>query len=124
MITGIDIVFLHVKDSAKMIEWYKEKLGLDISFVSEDGSWTEFRFPENRSATRFAIEYIKDNSSEVEKQSIMVSFRVDDISKCIANLESKKIEFYGTPIIREEGSSLFATIKDPEGNWIQISQRK
>jgi len=124
MIIGIDIIFLHVKDSVKMSQWYKEMLELDVSFVTEDLTWTEFGFPGHPPATRFAIEHTRDSSSEVEQQPIMVSFRVEDIFKATTQLESKGVEFCGNPKIREEGISYFTTFRDPEGNWIQISQRK
>jgi hypothetical protein len=47
---------------------------------------------------------------------------VDDILKTMAKFESKGIKFYGNPKVCEEGVSYFATSKDPEDNWIQISQ--
>jgi extradiol dioxygenase family protein len=124
VITGIDIVFLHTKDSVKMSQWYKEKLGIDISFVADDKKWIEFRLPEHHPSTRFAIEHIGTLSSKVEQQPIMVSFRVDDIHKTIEEFESMGVEFHGFPKIREEGVSYYSTIRDPDGNWIQISQRK
>jgi predicted enzyme related to lactoylglutathione lyase len=63
------------------------------------------------------------NSSEVEQQPLMLSFRVVDIKTTVKDLKKKGVEFYGTPMIKKEGFSLFATLQDPAGNWIQLSQR-
>ncbi len=124
MIMGIDVVFLHVKDSELMADWYQNILGVNIGFKTEDLSWQEFELASSRPPTRFAIELVGPSVSEVEKQHIMVSFRVEDVARSVEELEAKGITFYGDPKIMNEGPSLFATLRDPEGNWIQLSQRK
>ena len=124
MIDGINVVFIHVKDPVKLANWYKEILELEIGFSTPDLHWQEFTLPENRSPTRFALDSIGDDPSEVEKQSIMISFKVSDIVQAVWRLESKGIEFYGKEKIIDAGSTLFATFRDIEENWIQISQRK
>lgn len=122
MIIGIDVVFVHARASAKMVEWYRDKLGIELGY--SDSDWSEFVFDLGRPPTRFAIEAVGDDSSEAETQRIMISFRVTDVKEAVDTLEKKGIQFYGTPKIRDEGPSLFATLRDPEGNWIQLSQRK
>ena len=123
MILGIDVVFLHVKDPDKLSQWYKNILELELGFITPDKHWQEFNLPE-RNFTRFAIDYVSDQASIVEKQKIMVSFKVLDIHSCVEKLESKGIEFFGDPKINDVGPTLVATFQDIEGNWLQISQRK
>jgi extradiol dioxygenase family protein len=123
MITGVDVVFIHVKDPVKMKQWYSEILELEAGFFTPDLHWQEFNFPEKIS-TRFALDSVSEDPSEVEKQKIMISFKVDDLESYVMKLETKGIKFYGSPKIRDVGPTLFATIKDIEGNWIQFSQRK
>ena len=122
MILGIDVVYLHAFKAKDLSDWYSEILGLELKFNSSDNSWQEYRFRENP-PTRFAIESVGMNPSEVEKQNIMISFRVDDVKTMVRNLEEKGIEFLGSPKIKKEGFSIFATLQDPGGNWIQLSQR-
>ena len=122
MILGIDVVYLHVFDSETLGRWYSEVLGLELKFKTPDHSWQEFNFEGNPS-TRFAVEAISMPISRVEKQSIMISFRVDDIEASVRELEKKGIKFFGTPKIKKEGFSRFATLQDPAGNWLQLSQR-
>jgi hypothetical protein len=122
MITGIDIVFLHITNKST-VDWYKEFLNLEAGYQTDDGVWTEFALSEDRPPTRFALEYSDATASPVEKQSIMISFRVHSIHEVVETLEHRGVEFFGNPKIMQEGPSLFATLQDPEGNWIQVSQR-
>ena len=79
MILGIDVVFIHAKEPTKLSKWYSDILEIDIGFQTPDLSWQEFNFSERRAPTRFAIDYGGENPSEVEKQPIMISFKVDNI---------------------------------------------
>ena len=123
MITGVDVVFIHVKDPVKMKQWYSEILELETDFSSPDLHWHEFSFPENN-PSRFALDSIRESPSEVEQQNIIISFKVNDLESFVEKLDKKGIKFYGSQKILDAGPTLFATIKDIEGNWIQFSQRK
>ena len=124
MILGIDVVFIHVRNPEKMRQWYSDVLGLEIGFQADDSTWKEFILPQKDLATRFAHDHPEPSPSTIEKQPIMVSFRVDDISSAVTQLQRKGVDFYGEHKIRDVGPSLAATFQDPEGNWIQISQPK
>lgn len=62
----------------------------------------------------------------IEKQAVMISFQVADIRQAVALLQERKIRFAETPdgVIFDAGPSLVATFQDPDGNWMQLSQRK
>ena len=122
MILGIDVVYLHVFDSETLGKWYSEVLGLELKFKTPDHSWQEYDLSKSP-PTRFAVEAISMPISKVEKQSIMISFRVDDVEVSVQDLEKKGVRFFGDPKIKREGFSLFATFQDPAGNWLQLSQR-
>ena len=124
MIIGIDVVFLHVKDPDMMSNWYQEKLGLEISFSGLDKSWQEFSFDDTRPPTRFALDYGGPNPSPVEQQPIIISFKVEDIEIAVNKLVKKDVEFVGKSKIFDVGPTLVATFKEPEGNYLQLSQRK
>jgi predicted enzyme related to lactoylglutathione lyase len=117
MIQGIDVVFLHSPDK-DLAQWYAEVLGLKVHL--SDGPWTEFK---TGRVARFAVEHT-DSPYEVENQSIMISFRVDDISQAVESLAGRGVNFYPskeTTIFRA-GNSMVATFQDPVGNWVQLSQ--
>ena len=123
VIQGIDVIYFHARNAEKMGKWYHKILGLTIKFKTSDHSWQEFDF-DNSPPTRLAIEATQLlDTSAVEKQSIMISFRVNDVDEAVSTLEKRGVKFFGTPKIKEEGVSRFATLQDPEGNWIQLSQR-
>ena len=124
MILGIDVSFIHVKDPEKMAKWYEEKLGLKMQHKTSDLGWQEFAFPEKHTQTRFALDYGGPNPSEVESQPIIISFKVADIESAVKSLEEKGVEFYDKNKISDVGPTLVATFSDPEGNWLQLSQRK
>ena len=120
MITGIDVVFLHTSDE-ELARWYAEVLGLEVAL--QDSGWTEFI---TRSPARFAVEHLPVSSSPVEKQPIMISFRVNDIHQAVKILTARGVRFYPSPesTIFEVGPSLVATFQDPADTWLQLSQPK
>ncbi|MBE0526990.1 MAG: VOC family protein [Candidatus Thorarchaeota archaeon] len=122
MILGIDVVYLHVFDSETLGIWYSEVLGLGLKFKTFNHGWQEYDFGKSP-PTRFAIEAIGMPISKVEKQPIMISFRVDDVKAAVIDLEKKGVIFFSKPKIQKEGFSLFVTLQDPAGNWLQLSQR-
>ncbi|MBK5114498.1 MAG: VOC family protein [Candidatus Heimdallarchaeota archaeon] len=124
MIIGVDVVFIHVKNPEKMAEWYQEKLGLEIDHKTPDLGWQEFKMGDERPITRFALDYGGTNPSQVEQQPIVISFKVSNIKSAVEQLEQKGIEFFGEEKISDVGPTLVATFKDPEGNFLQLSQRK
>ena len=124
MIDGIDVVFVHVKDPILMSQWYYDTLGLQIGLQTPDLSWQEFLFKSDRPPKRFAFDHPGPKPSEVERQRFMVSFIVSDIHNSLKELEAKGVRFFGNLQIQDAGPSLFAAFQDPEGNWLQISQRK
>lgn len=124
MILGIDVIFLHVKNPEMMAKWYQEKLELTLGFKTPNLDWQEFNLPENRPTTRFALDYGDTNPSKVESQPIIISFKVAEIESAVKTLQERGVEFYGENIIHDVGPTLVATFSDPEGNWLQLSQRK
>ncbi|NHJ33001.1 MAG: hypothetical protein FK732_09065 [Asgard group archaeon] len=124
MIIGVDVVFIHVKNPEKMAKWYQEKLGLKINHKTADLGWQEFKMKADHPSTRFALDYGGPNPSQVEQQPIVISFKVLNIKTAIEQLEKKGIEFLGENKIQDVGPTLVATFKDPEENYLQLSQRK
>lgn len=122
MIKGIDVVFIHVKDP-KLAKWYMEALDLEISFQTDDLHWQEFNIPSSVNKTWFALDF-PSNTDGPNQQSTMISFSVDDIKSGVQVLEKNGVSFVSDPIIMDVGFSLVTTFMDPEGNSIQLSQRK
>jgi predicted enzyme related to lactoylglutathione lyase len=120
LILGIDVVFLHSPHS-ELGDWYQEKLGLKPGY--DDAHWQEFTMSQG---SRFGLDFTGYPRSVIEKQAVMVSFKVADIHQAIDQLNKKGVSFAETPqgVIFDVGPALVATFQDPDGNWMQLSQRK
>ena len=120
LIQGIDVVFLH-SPHPQLREWYTTALGLTPGYG--DQHWQEFIMPRG---SRFALDFTGYPRSVVEKQAVMISFAVADIHQAVTFLQEKDVHFASTSdgIIFDAGPTLVATFQDPDGNWMQLSQRK
>jgi catechol 2,3-dioxygenase-like lactoylglutathione lyase family enzyme len=120
MIKGIDVVFVHTPHK-ELGDWYAEVLGFEKGYG--DDHWQEYRVEEG---SRFAIDFTSFPRSVVEKQAMMISFKVNDIRGAVAELASRGVRFYPSQekAVFDVGPALVATFQDPDGNWMQLSQRK
>jgi predicted enzyme related to lactoylglutathione lyase len=123
MIKGISVAYIHTPNK-QLADWYEKTLGFKKSYGDE--SWQAFETSQDSS--KFALDFISYPSSTVQKQSIMISFAVDDIHAAVEELAKKGVRFYPdndkSKTIFDVGPSLVATFEDPDGNFMQISQQK
>lgn len=122
MIKGIHTTYIHTPNK-ELANWYEENLGLKKGYG--DDHWQAFDTAEG---STFALDFIGYPSSTVQKQSVMISFEVEDIELAVEELSKKKVRFYPDndkeKTIFDVGPALVATCEDPDGNFFQISQRK
>jgi len=120
MIKGIDVVYIH-SPHRELEGWYAEVLGLKMGYG--DGHWQEF---EMEAGSRFAVDLTSFPRSIVEKQAVMISFRVDDIKAAVESFSANGVQFYPSKeeSVFDVGPALVATFQDPDGNWLQLSQTK
>lgn len=79
IIQGVDVIYLHAKNGEQTGKWYEEVLGLKVKFKTSDSSWQEFDL-DACSPARFAIESsLPSNTSQVEQQSIIISFLISKL---------------------------------------------
>ena len=117
---GLDVVFVHVR-KPETLAWYRDVLGLNVVF--DDGHWAELGQSSN---VRFAIDRVSPPISDVERQAILVSFRVESVAEAVEELQARGVRFFerGSSVIQDVGPTLVASFQDPEGNWLQLSQSK
>jgi predicted enzyme related to lactoylglutathione lyase len=122
MIKGIDVAYIHTPNK-QLADWYEQTLGLKKGYG--DSGWQSFNMG---NGSRFGMDFVTYPSSTVQKQPIMISFAVDDIHAAVEELAKKGVRFYPdndkTKTIFDVGPSLVATIEDPDGNFVQLSQAK
>ena len=122
MVKGLAVAYIHTPNK-ELADWYEKTLGIKKGYG--DSHWQEFQM---QSGSRFALDFISYPSSTVQKQSIMLSFEVEDINKAVEELALKNVRFYPDnnkeKTIFDVGPALVATFEDPDGNFVQISQQK
>lgn len=122
MIKGIDLAYIHTPNK-QLADWYEQTLGLKKGYG--DSGWQSFNMD---SGSRFGLDFVSFPSSTVQKQPVMISFTVENIHAAVEELAKKGVRFYPdnnkSKTIFDAGPSLVATIEDPDGNYIQLSQTK
>jgi catechol 2,3-dioxygenase-like lactoylglutathione lyase family enzyme len=115
-VKGIDVVYYHVPDMPAAERWYKDVLGLPVGQAFP--GWSELLLEGD---VRFALDAPEGEPSEMEAApNAVVSFRVDDLDVALAHMRAQGVEVYGE--IMDFGPTRVATIRDPFGNFIQLSQ--
>jgi hypothetical protein len=122
MIKGIQVTYIHTPNR-ELAEWYEKTLGLEKGYG--DSHWQSFKM---KDGSGFALDFIGYPSSTVQKQSIVISFEVEDIHHAVQELSKKGVRFWPDndleKTIFDVGPTLVATFEDPDGNFVQLSQLK
>lgn len=123
-VKGIGGVFIYANDVKALADWYALHLGLRFEcYTPEKCYGLEFCYYDasdlsKRTHTVFSIMASK-TVLPAERREFMVNYRVDDLEKFLAQLQSQ-----GVAIEKREDFDygLFAWIADPEGNRIELYQ--
>jgi predicted enzyme related to lactoylglutathione lyase len=109
----IDHVYYWTQDMDRAVKFYREVLGLEL--LRRDGSnWAMFDAGPVRLALHGAIE-----GRPIETGGATAVFAVDDLDASRAALEERGVEFE-EHVGEVEGYARFATLRDPDGNRVQI----
>ncbi|MEM9749357.1 MAG: VOC family protein [Pseudomonadota bacterium] len=107
--TGIGGFFFRASDGEKLLRWYAEHLGVDMS----GGAWMQQAGP------TVVAPFERDADYFPTDRQWMINFRVDSLDKMIAQLQAAGVDV----TTNEEWNSevgRFARIHDPEGNPIEL----
>jgi len=116
-VTGIGGIFIKAKDPAKLGEWYKTHLGIDVQ------SWggTAFRWAdENGNPLKGTTVWSVSDGSHFAPSSYMINYRVADLHGLVKVLREEECQVLDN--IDESEFGLFAWVIDPEGNKIELWQ--
>lgn len=121
----INLAVLFVTDLDRAKAFYRDTLGLQVTFEDQDSAFFEL---EGASLMLLSIAGAQDllSSAAVAAQrpagatSQLVSF-VDDVDAVYAGLAAKGVEFVREPIDRAWGMRT-AHFKDPDGNIWELAQ--
>jgi predicted enzyme related to lactoylglutathione lyase len=120
-VTGIGGIFFKSKNKERLLEWYKESLGINIE--TWGGAIFNWRDIENPEIKKHSVFGVFDDSTDYFDPSFspfMINFKVDDLKSVVEQL---KKENQNVTDIEKHPEGLFAWIIDPDGNKIELWQQ-
>jgi glyoxylase I family protein len=119
-VLGIGGLFFRSDDPGALGRWYRDNLGINLTpsshemqpWHTEAGVTVFAPFPHKTATDYFGS----------EAQMWMVNFRVRDLDKMAAQLQSRGVTVKIDPVNYPHGR--FARLRDPEGNPVELWQPK
>ena len=112
MIQGISNVWMPVQDIDRAVDFYQNKLGLDI--VKQDGSWAEFE----QDGLRIGLNGREPQGARIGGGPV-ITFKPDEgLESAMDEFSSQGVDFAAG--ISEHPWGRVATFKDSEGNDLQL----
>jgi catechol 2,3-dioxygenase-like lactoylglutathione lyase family enzyme len=112
MITQLGNVTVVVKDLNRSLKFFRDKLGLTLSFYDKKHDWV--CFDAGRVAFSLTVPWNKKSKKLVGVRT-GVSFYVDDVEKTYRAFKRKKVKFTLRPR-KERWGGILANFEDPDGN--------
>ena len=119
-ITGIGGVFFKAKDPKALAAWYRDVLGMPLQ--PWGGAALRYDAPGHPPAAAWSAFPASSNDFSPSTSDFMINYAVDDMEALVARLKAK-----GVAIIKrrdEDPYGRFAWILDPEGNKVELWERK
>jgi predicted enzyme related to lactoylglutathione lyase len=118
LLMNIKYVCLYVSDFDRAIAFYRDGLGLDVTY-EEDG-FAQF----NTEGAILTVERGGEKSErpkDYHKNGILLQFEVEDLEKTVGTLKSRNVKF--TQDITEMEFGHVAMIVDPDGNQLMLLEQ-
>jgi predicted enzyme related to lactoylglutathione lyase len=120
-VTGLGGVFFKVRDKARLIEWYRDRLGLDVqSWGGTVFPWRDAEAPEKRGHTAWSLFDAGSKYFDPSTSPFMINYRVENLDALLAALKAEGVEVDEKTQESEFGK--FGWVMDPEGNRIELWQ--
>jgi lactoylglutathione lyase len=120
MFQQVDYIMIIVSDMKRSVEFYRDKLGLQLKFESPE--WTEFI----TGATTLALHGGGERSERLhgKKRSgtCSIGFNVENVDQAYEQLKARGIQFVMPPQAREGERIKLAVALDPDGLEISFAQ--
>ncbi len=123
-VNGIGGVFIYANDAKSLSEWYAKHFGLSFTHYPEYRTYgMEFVQRDDpdrtkRETTVFAV-HESEKKLPDDRFEFMINFRVSDLGEFLDQLRESRISIEKT---QDYDYGLFAWIRDPEGNRIELYQ--
>jgi len=122
MIKGIKFVNIPVRDQARALRFYTQKLGFTIATDQEHGPagqrWIELRIP---GAETMLTLFTPPGHEDRVGTFVPLSLWADDVDGTYETLKARGVEFLAPPKKEPWGTSVI--LKDSEGNQLHVGSR-
>jgi catechol 2,3-dioxygenase-like lactoylglutathione lyase family enzyme len=119
---------LYVNDYETCLQFYRDILGLDVTFISEVDRYAEL----TKGTTKLTImcrgkvkEYFGTQtpvSFGIQNDAIALSFSVKDVDEAYRYLAGKGVTLVSSPWNFADWGVKLALVRDPEGNLVELIQ--
>lgn len=125
MVKQIESVLLSSQSAKKLAAFYKDKVGLKVTFEGVMGENDEeyYEFAVGKKSGFGIMDHSGVKGRAKEPERVILNFEVDDIKKEVARLKRAKVKVQ-QDIYHVEGYGYIATFVDVDGNFFQIVQVK
>jgi lactoylglutathione lyase len=121
-VTGIGGVFLKVRDTKTMNDWYAKHLGIPVTDYGATFDWREKDNPDREGMTIWSLFSSDSKYFDPSKAQVMINYRVENLDALLDELKAEGVEI--DPKRQDESYGRFAWIYDPEGNKIELWEPK
>ncbi|OGK08919.1 hypothetical protein A2767_04205 [Candidatus Roizmanbacteria bacterium RIFCSPHIGHO2_01_FULL_35_10] len=122
MIRGIEGILLFSEDAKKLAYFYKEKVGLKITFEAVMGETDDmYEFKMKNGSPLYVIHHSKVKGKNKQPERMMFNLEVDDIEKEVKRLDKAGVKKTQN-VYHVEGYGYIATFSDIDGNYFQLVQ--
>ena len=123
MIHGIESVLLFSEDAKKLAAFYREKVGLKVTFEGDMGEHKEeiFGFEMKKGSGFSIIDHSKVKGKNKGPERIIINFEVDKIEPEVKRLVAAGVKLV-TDIYHVQEYGKIATFEDIDGNYFQLVQ--
>jgi catechol 2,3-dioxygenase-like lactoylglutathione lyase family enzyme len=122
MFQQVDYIMITVSNMKQSIEFYRDKLGLQLKFDSPE--WTEFVTGPTTLALHGGGVQSRDSLFNKEKAAgkCSIGFNVPNLDQTFSELKSRGVHFVMEPQARESEGIRLAVALDPDGLEISFAQ--
>lgn len=120
-VTGIGGVFFKARDPERLLDWYREHLGITAADGQADFRWREHDRPNEVGRTVWSIFPAESDYFGANSSAFMVNYRVANLDKMLEQLRNAGIT---VEKVEDFDYGRFAWFTDPEGNRVELWEPK
>lgn len=118
-VKGIGGVFLRAKDKQKLVEWYRDHLGINVEdWGGSVFKWQHEQAPHPAGSTTWSIFEKDSDYFGPRDNSYMVNYRVENLDKMLAQLRAAGVQVDDK--IEESEYGRFGWAVDADGNRLEL----